>query len=62
MKNLTEQQKIMIAELEKVQAIEESNNFSNGDLWNNLEDMISRIRLHKDIDTIEGGMTFESQS
>ena len=40
---LTADQNSAIVALKAVQKIEENNNFSNGDLWNNIQDQIEMI-------------------
>lgn len=42
---LTSEQKAVIIKLQEIQAIEENNNFANGDAWNNAQDMITDIEL-----------------
>jgi len=38
--------KTRIEELTELQKIESGNNFQNGSLWNDLEDMKTNLRLH----------------
>jgi hypothetical protein len=37
---------LIIKNLLEIQAIEVQNNFANGDLWNNCEDMINNIKMY----------------